>query len=256
MNAEELLAKAEVGMQHLVDSGEWERYLSVVRRFHNYSWGNQMLIWAQRPDATRVAGYRTWQKLGRQVKAGSKGIGILAPMPYRRKSDDEDEKSGVWFKAVFVFDVSDTEGEDLPTMMIETKGDDGLLDLLEKVVAKAGLDLVENNMPSAWGWYSSRDQKIAVSRDKSQNQQAQTIAHELGHWALGHSPDDGIPAQVRELEAESVAYLICQDYGLDVGESTWAYLLGWARDVENGVKLLGDSMDRINKAYAMIKGMA
>lgn len=255
MKSNDLLKAAREGMSKLVTTGEFQRYLDTMRRFHDYSWGNQLLIMIQNPDATRVAGYVTWQKLKRQVKGGAKGIAILAPNPYKEKvqltDGTTDERVRMFYRTVYVFDVSQTEGEPLPTMMKIVEGDDAapLYALLKTVGEAEGLEFVKNEMPTAWGWYSKSRNQIAVSDDKPVNTQAQTIAHELAHWALEHDGSDGRSVQVKELEAESVAYLVCADYGLDIGETAWAYLLGWAKDIDNGIDMLADSMGRIHDAY-------
>ena len=109
-------------------------YLRCASLFHDYSWGNQMMIWTQRPTATRVAGYHTWRKMGRHVKQGQKGIAIFAPMVIRSKEAADParvvtaEKEQVWFRVVYVFDVAQTEGQPLPDLPTSCEGNSGDLE--------------------------------------------------------------------------------------------------------------------------------
>ncbi|REJ74278.1 MAG: hypothetical protein DWQ45_05995 [Planctomycetota bacterium] len=127
-----------------------ERYLDVMSRFHKYSWNNCMLIAAQMPEATHVAGFRNWLKLGRYVRKGEKGIAIFAPLRFRRKSDDPNEEainSIASFKVVHVFDISQTDGDDLP-QFAQISGDPGeLLQRLEDVVQESGIALSYEELP-------------------------------------------------------------------------------------------------------------
>ena len=140
-------------------SAEFQAYLDVQARFHNYSWHNCMLIYSQRPDATHVAGFRAWRKLGRHVRKGERGIVILAPCPFKRKVVDEEtgeetDRNGVFFKAVHVFDVAQTDGEALPEYDVNEVGEaaDGLLARLHEVAGARDIRIERVDMqPGHYG---------------------------------------------------------------------------------------------------------
>ena len=119
------LQRLRDGVETLKQSDEWIRWLDVQSRFHHYSWGNCVLIAIQRPEATRVAGFHRWLELGRCVRKGEKGIQILAPMVGKRKdADPDDPKVCFGFRAAYVFDILQTDGEDLPEITRRLEGDD------------------------------------------------------------------------------------------------------------------------------------
>jgi N-terminal domain of anti-restriction factor ArdC len=148
----QLIEKLEIGFQQIQESDEYRRYLDTVSRFHRYSISNTMLIWMQRPEATHVAGFGTWLSLGRHVLKGERGIRIFAPMPYRKTLIVTDEKTGesdeqeiaqLRFRAVSVFDISQTDGDDLPQLPVTLlAGDDQSLgQSLATIAAAEGLTI-------------------------------------------------------------------------------------------------------------------
>ena len=138
----DVLAKAVDGVRA---SEMFRRYLDVQARFHKYSWGNTMLIYSQKPDAERVAGFGTWKKLRRHVRKGESGIRIFAPCPWKRTDTDDagndTERQGMYFKVVYVFDVSQTDGAELPKVNVPDVeiATDTLLASLERVASKRGI---------------------------------------------------------------------------------------------------------------------
>ena len=203
-------------------SETFKAYLEVQARFHKYSWHNSMLILSQRPDATRIAGFRAWQKLGRHVCKGERGIMIFAPRPYHKEVERDDGETetldGVSFRPVYVFDESQTEVKafpeiDLPT--VDSAADD-LLDRLTRVARERSI-AVEFAKLSGGLFGVSKGGSVEVDNGHATEQQAKTLAHELAHEALHNGEKrKGLTRTVAELEAESVAYVVCTHFGLDV----------------------------------------
>lgn len=199
-------------------SAIYRAWLSTLSRFHNYSWGNCLLIWTQAPDATRVAGFNTWKSLGRFVKKGQTGIRILAPLI--RKVDEE--KNGATervsrpfgFKTVAVFDYAQTDGEPLPELNTNaSEGGDALLPLLEKAATQLKITLVYKAIEgSAEGL--SKGGLIEIEETLDNSARSGVIAHELAHELLHKTNREGTTRQQRELEAESVAYAVLAHFGM------------------------------------------
>ncbi len=239
-------------------SETFRAYLDMQAKFHSYSWCNSLLIMSQRPDASQVAGYRTWQKMKRQVKKGEHGIMIFAPCPWKREetndNGDTQTKTGMYFRAVHVFDVAQTDGEALPSVDVpdvETAAD-GLLGDLERVATKRGIAVTFKTLDgSTYG--VSRKGAIEIDDTHATGQQAKTLAHELAHESM-HWEDRGtFTRSVAELEAESVAYVVCTHFGLDVEVRASRYIALWDGDA----KALRESLDRISKtARAIIDDVA
>ena len=216
-------------------SDTFRAFLDVQAKFHRYSWHNTMLIAMQRPDASQVAGFRAWKKLGRYVCKGERGIAIFAPCPFKRTATDDDgnaqETEGIYFKIVHVFDVAQTEGKPLPTVDVpdvETASDT-LLASLERVAVKRGIAVNYTELRS--GHYgTSKGGSIDVATGHTTGQQAKTLAHELAHEALHKSDRSGLTRSMAELEAEAVAYVVCRHHGLDVGVRSSRYIALWDGD--------------------------
>ncbi len=244
----DVLAKA---VDDVRASEVFRQYLAVQARFHRYSWHNSMLIAMQRPDATRVAGYKTWQSLGRQVCKGEHGITIFAPCPWKREVERDDgtaeTEAGIYFRAVHVFDVAQTDGAELPDVdvpTVDTAADD-LLAKLRRVADQRGIAVTFAKL-SGGLFGVSKGGTIDVDNRHATGQQAKTLAHELAHEALHKSKDAlaTIPERTRsiaELEAESVAYVVCTHSGLDVEVRASRYIALWDGDS----KALRASLERI-----------
>ena len=227
-------------------SETFRRFLAVQARFHKYSWHNSLLICIQRPDATQVAGYRTWQKLGRQVRKGEHGIMIFAPCPWKREVENDDGETeteqGIYFRAVHVFDVAQTDGQDLPDVdvpTIDTAADTLLADLV-RVAESRGIS-VDFRADSDGPFGVLKQGKVEVNNQHPTGQQAKTLAHELAHEAM-HWEDRGpLTRSIAKLEAESVAYVVCLHFGLDVEVRASRYIALWDGDS----KALRASLERI-----------
>ena len=250
------------GVARLTSTDQWTRWLRVQRRFHHYSWGNSLLILMQRPDATRVAGYHTWKSVGRQVRKGEHGIAILAPIVRRLRVEDENETGRVLvghptaFRLARVFDIAQTEGEALPEVVSRLVGDDAGSRFagLVKVAATLGYTVEVSELPGERNGDCTFEMKrIRVREGLEPAQSVKTLAHELAH-ALLHSEADGIgpTRSVAELEAESVAFVVCDDLGLDSSAYSFGYIATWAGGGDNADKAISASAQRVNKAARTI----
>lgn len=235
-------------IEHLVNGEEWQHFLDTARRFRAYSLNNLLLIYAQRPDATQVAGYRTWQSLGRQVRRGEQGIAILAPCTYRRSDDDEqpDEPPRVLrgFKVVHVFDIAQTDGDALPAPpvhLLDGDDPDHVTNRLAAIIRSSGYAFELGAMPAghedANGVTDHTNRAVTVRDDLAPAQQAKTTAHELAHVLL-HDPATGSrpDRNVCEIEAESVAYLVCGSHGLASDDYSFGYVATWAAGDPDAVR--------------------
>ncbi len=259
----DILDQLREGIESLTTSEQWTRYLSVMRRFHTYSANNQLLIAIQRPEATHVAGYRRWQQLGRQVRKGSAGIAILAPVANRIKREDDNgeelEPLRVVraFRTAWIFDVADTDGDPLPEICSRLLGD-GPVDAFCKLQAVAGaMDFTVDvtDIPGEVnGFCDYLNHRIVVDGQLSPAQGVKTLAHEIGHAFL-HNPERK-PAEMGrdlcELEAESVAFVVCAELEIDSSEYSFGYIAGWAGGGDAASKAITASAQRINQAARAI----
>ena len=224
-------------------------YLSAMAKFHKYSLGNIILISLQRPDASRVAGYQTWRKLGRQVKKGEKGIAIMAPIVRRRRTEEDEKEDRVFaFKTAYVFDVSQTEGKALAEPS-RVQGDPGeWMARLKTFVAGEGVQVVRLSFMSPVEG-ASFGGTIAVRRGLSAAEEFSVFCHEVAHEML-HKTDRGQEDSktVRETEAEAVAFVVCQAIGLNTNTASSDYLSLYQGDKETLAKSLG----RIQRTAARV----
>jgi hypothetical protein len=217
------LAKIDAWMQRLADetdqaaqSAELTRYLTTLSRFYTYSARNCILIAVQRPDATRVAGYRAWQALGRQVKKGAKGIAILCPAPITAKTDDGEAITvALRFRTGYVFDVADTEGGDLPEVTVHAVTGaryDALLRQLVGVAERGGLRVrFLHRLPDDANGMSYGDGRIDLCANRPDGNMCKTLIHEIAHERLhGVTERATFTTQQLECQAEAVAYGVCQ----------------------------------------------
>lgn len=255
----EITKRLEQGITELFNSDRYKEYLKVMSKFHNYSLNNTVLIAMQKPDATFVAGYNAWKnEYGRHVKQHEKGIRILAPAPYKilrdvEKKDPETEvvlgKDGESitekreitipaFKVVSVFDVSQTEGREFPAIAVDmlTGNVDNYEDFFTALEKSSPVPVTfENIEGGTHGYYHLVDKRIAIQKNMSELQTLKTAIHEITHAKLHDidlkSPKDKqkqLDSHTREVEAESVAYTVCQHYGLDTSDFSFGYVAGWS----------------------------
>jgi hypothetical protein len=271
MKLEEINNKTNEAFSYLVaalESDESEvltQYLNAMARFHTYSFGNIMLIARQKPAATRVAGIRTWNSLGRFVKRGEKGILILAPMVGRKRPTDEiatevqsensaDERKLqqqlYGFRAVYVFDVSQTEGKELPALT-DVEGDvTGYRSRLIEYVESQNVKLrYSEKIAPAKGLSSGG--RITLLAGMRPAEEFSTLVHEMAHEMLHRSERRTLTTkQVRETEAEAVAFVVCQSIGLETGSASADYIRLWNGDA----KLLAESLGVVQRTAAVILG--
>jgi hypothetical protein len=236
-------------------------YLGAMARFHNYSFGNILAIARQRPAATRVAGFGTWKEMGRFVKKGEKGIQILAPMiGYRRRRDaaeqepntNQDAKPApmlIGFRAVYVFDIGQTEGADLPEFDRTITGEVGAP--RDRLIAfLAALDIkLEFNERIAPALGVSYGGKIAILPGQSKAEEFTTLVHETAHELLHRAERRTFTTQtIRETEAEAVAFIVGQAVGLEMGKASSDYIQMYA----GNAALLAESLEVIQRTSAVI----
>ena len=224
--AQELTAQINTAIEQLskeTDAAKqselYRAWMSAMSRFYKYSYGNQILIWAQRPDATRVAGFHAWKDLGRIVKKGEKGIRILAPIvrKYDEEKDGQTKETPhvVAFRCATVFDISQTEGKELPNLECNaTQGGETLLPALEKTAESFGISLVYKPLPGSIEGLS-KGGTIEIEETLDIHARCGVIAHELAHELLKHKEHrTETTKQQRELEAESVAFAVLAHFGI------------------------------------------
>jgi antirestriction protein ArdC len=233
-------------------------YLLAMGKFHNYSFGNILEIARQKPDATRVAGMYAWNQLGRRVKKGEKGIRILAPLiGIRRKKDSEAEKDIrtqnqpvlVGFRSAYVFDVSQTDGAELPELSERVKGNVGEYRerLIDFVIAQGiALDWKESISPALGVSYGG---KIVLFPGQETAEEFSTLLHELAHEML-HKAErrTATTKTVRETEAEAIAFVVGKTIGLDTGRASADYIHLY----HGNAALLAESLEVIQKTAAVI----
>lgn len=249
--AEELQASIVTEIEKLRDSGEWERFLTFVQAFHQYSFNNLVLILTQSPTATHVAGFRKWQQLGRQVRKGERGIRIFGFRQKKLSSDDSGEgeqaepsengeKTLTHFPILSVFDRAQTDLID-PTQPDPaelghrlTGGDPaGIYDTTADYLTSIGWTVTLEAIPGEVNGFTTRDgsTRVVVDANLSPAHAAKTILHEAGHVLLHTDQDQGTHIEhrgVTETEAESVAYIVAGLLGLDTSVYSIGYVAGWS----------------------------
>lgn len=266
---QEITDRLETGIKELFDSEKYVTWLNTMSKFHEYSLNNTILIAMQRPDATMVAGYTQWQKdFERNVNKGEKAIRILAWNPHKEKVERDkidpethepvkDENGNTVkeiaevqrpsYKVVNVFDVSQTEGKEIPTLATELQGNvRNFQDFFEALKRTCPVPIeFENINGSARGYFHQKDQRIAIQEGMSEIQTIKTAIHEMAHQKLHsveqennqsyQSKKQEEKAQTRsekEVEAESVAYTVCQHFGIDTSDYSFGYVAGWSQGKE------------------------
>ena len=275
----EITDRLEAGIQALFESEQYKAYLTAMSKFHNYSFNNTLLIAMQKPDASLVAGFGKWRDdFERHVKKGEKGIKILAPSPYKvkkqmEKIDPSTQKPVIGadgkpvteereieipaFRVVTVFDVSQTEGKEIPGIAVSelTGSVEQYQDFFAALEKASPVPIAfENIEGGAHGYYHLEEKRIAIDEGMSELQTLKTAIHEIAHAKL-HAIDKDAPAteqavrpdhRTREVQAESVAYAVCQHYGLDTSDYSFGYVAGWSSGRE--LSELKASLETIRKA--------
>ena len=255
---EALVAKTDA----LVTSEGWREYLEFAARFRQYSFNNTLLILIQMPTATRVASYKKWLEVGRQVRKGEKGLSIFAPMT-RKKTDEktgEERRYVSGFRLVPVFDVSQTDGDALPEdparpVLLEGEAPEGLWQSLAEMVFDHGYTLRRGPSEHGENGYTRPADKIVqVTEGLSDAQACKTLAHEVAHMLL-HTDDKALTEDailhrnVAEIEAESIAHIVATVHGLATEDYSIPYVAGWS----NGkTEVIAATADRVLKTAKQI----
>lgn len=268
-----IMKALEESVEKVFTSEQYQMYLQTMAKFHDYSFNNTLLIAMQRPDATLLAGYQTWQKkFHRHVKRGEKGIKIIAPVPVKEKRqvekiDEETQEIVIGidgqpetetverilprFRVTTVFDVSQTEGEPLPTLEVNELAGDVLIyeNFMKGLEEISPVPFLFQEIDSgAKGYYSNAEKLVAIQTGMSQAQTMKTAVHEMAH-AILHDRDvmeengSTKDRMTKEVEAESVAYVVCNHFGLDTSDYSFNYVAGWSSGKE--MSELRSSMDTI-----------
>lgn len=280
----EITDSIEQGIQSLFQSDRYAQYLRTMSRFHRYSVNNTMLIYMQKPGATLVAGFNKWRdQFSRNVMRGEKGIKIIAPTPFKKKIEEEkldpdtkipmrDADGSIiieekeikipMYKVVSVFDVSQTEGKPLPTLANYLMGNVKQYEIfIEALRRSSPVPLAFEAMePNTDGYFSEKDQRIALRSGMSEVQTVAAAVHEITHATLHNYEQARLTAakgdetaeppkpkdrRTEEVEAESVSYAVCQYYGIQTEENSFGYIASWSHDKE--LPELRASLETINK---------
>lgn len=274
----EITAKLEQGVKDIFNSDRYKDYLRFCAKLPKYSVNNQILIMLQKPEATMCQSFLSWKNMGRSIKKGEKGIRILAPSPFKVQQEQNKideygspilDKDGNnikeivkitinAFKPVSTFDISQTEGEPIPNLEVNelTSTIEGYETLLNSIIEIVSVPITFENISSgAKGYFSLADNRIVIQEGMSEAQTLKTLIHESAHsilhskTALDSSSEKKSKNQ-KETEAESVAYIVCQHYGIDTSEYSFKYLATWSKDKE--VSELKSSLDIIRETASSL----
>lgn len=260
--AQEMLDK---GISDVLTSDKWKEYLKVQAKFHHYSFNNAILIAMQFPDATRVAGFNTWKDLGRYVQKGEKGIRIFAPMIKNKEVEENGERETrrvlVGFRMVNVFDVSQTQGKDLPVICATLQGDSEeagmLFDALMQII---DIPVKQEPISNGHGYFSPSRLIIALKEGDPKTQQAKTIIHEGSHYEMYKLKKEGLDLgqfledseegnglyAVEEVIVESTAFIVSQCFGLDTGKYSFEYIANWSGGDKSKIKRVGEIIQKLS----------
>ena len=271
---DQMAQKLEAGVKDVFQGENYKAYLDFCAKMPRYSINNQILIMMQKPDATMCQSFTGWKEMGRFVKKGEKGIRVMAPAPY--KMEREQDKMGAdgkpvldkdgepvkevvevkvnAFKPVSTFDISQTEGEPVPRLGVDelTGSVEGYATLMEAIKQASPVPISFENIESgAKGYFQVEENRIAIQEGMSEAQTVKTALHEASHASLHNkeamnADSDKKSRNQKECEAESVAYVVCQHYGIDTSEYSFPYVAGWSSDKE--VPELKASLDTIRRA--------
>ena len=271
---DQMAQKLEAGVKDVFQGENYKAYLEFCAKMPRYSINNQILIMMQKPDATMCQSFTGWKEMGRFVKKGEKGIRVMAPAPY--KMEREQDKMGAdgkpvldkdgepvkevvevkvnAFKPVSTFDISQTEGEPVPRLGVDelTGSVEGYATLMEAIKQASPVPISFENIESgAKGYFQVEENRIAIQEGMSEAQTVKTALHEASHASLHNkeamnADSDKKSRNQKECEAESVAYVVCQHYGIDTAEYSFPYVAGWSSDKE--IPELKASLDTIRRA--------
>ena len=249
-------ALIEASCREMLSSEGWRRFAETRAAFHRYSFGNCALIAYQRPDATQVAGFKSWQALGRQVRKGERSIRILAPMSVKERDEqgNETDERLTFFRAVPVFDISQTDGDALPEAPREPiTGDShaGYVERLEQYARSLGYTVEREALDAAGGYCDHKRQRIVVSSNvDSANAHVRVLVHELAH-ALGVGYAE-YGREVAEVIVETATVIVCGSVGLDTSGESIPYITGWGEQDLDAIRRHAAKVDEIARALETV----
>lgn len=247
------------GVHFLFVSERWKEYLDFLSRFHSYSVNNTIAIFFQKPDSTLVASFTDWQKMGRTVRKGEKGMRIIAPHTYKTENEDGDEETRLGFHIAHCFDISQTYGKDIPDSPCQTLDEDvedyGSLRSALCAISPVPVSY-EHIDGTANGYFSPAECRIVVKDDLSDLQSIKTTIHEIAHaWLHSKGAEEENSSQrTREVQAESVAYVVCRYLGLDTSDYSFGYIAGWSAnqsldELKSSLEAITRTADKIIKDF-------
>lgn len=249
----EILAK---GLETIKSTDGYARFLKTASMFHKYSYRNSIMILEQNPEATRVAGFTSWKKMGRFVKKGEKAIKIWAPNT-RKVTDEETGEETVkviGFRLENVFDIAQTDGEDLPEIVNElTEEVENFEALKDAMIKGSGIRYEEGTIENgAMGVSNPNTNYVVVREGLSNAQTIKTIAHEIAHVMLHNNATvlADLPREIKEVQAESVAFIVCNHFGIDTSDYSFGYITGWAEN--NTTEVFESVLNTVVKTAATI----
>jgi antirestriction protein ArdC len=254
--ATQIAGKAIEELSHALEAGHSEKlkeYLGAMARFYRYSLHNVMLIASQKPTATYVAGFHAWHKLGRFVRKGEKGILILAPVIRQRaenngEAEPDESSTAIGFRAAYVFDVTQTDGQPLPEIGSVNGDPSGYRERIAQFVVQQGIALeYSQDITPARG--TSAGGKITLLPGQSRAEEFATLAHEVAHELMHRGERrSSTSKRIRETEAEAVAFVVCSAIGLETGSAAQDYIGLYGGDAE----LLSESLEYIQRTATQI----
>lgn len=268
------LERIDQGLATINTDEDWISFLRFQSLFYQYSFGNTMMIFLQNPEASYVMGYKAWNKLGRYVRKGSKGLAILAPCIKKIEVFKEPENKAIYhdeegeketkkvlagFRIAYVYDIADTDGSDemLPVLVKGLSGNtETERDIFIRLMTVISKEFVVQEVTgtSSKGSYNLESKIISVRSDLEYLQRIKTLLHETGHaYDFEMNPDESIPRNRRELIAESVAFVVSMRLGLDTSSYSMSYIQSWLREKEE-LKVIADTVQKIS--YRIINLLA
>lgn len=278
----EITEQLEKAVQEFMDSDKYKIFLFKMAQFHTYSLNNVLLIARQKPDATLCASYNGWKKQNRYVKKGEKGIKIICPAPYKAATlknvinqetgkemltaDGKPMKEVVEvivpaYKVGYTFDISQTEGEPLPEIIHNLEGElSNHQKELKEALLKGSPVPVFFRQIAENGYYNLTEKYIVVNKDLSERQMLKTLIHEIGHALLHNidAPEAQVDLATKEVQAESIAYVVCQYFGMDTSEYSFGYISDWStrkdvKELKNSLEVIrSTSNDIISKTEKLL----
>ena len=254
LTIEELSSRLEEGVRAVFSSDSYRQYLNAMSRFHHYSYSNTLLILAQKPDASYVAGFRTWNdSFNRRIRKGEKAIRILRPLLCRTENEEEEETKRLsGFAVCSVFDISQTEGDEIPlslSRILDCHVEDYQM-FINALIMVSPVPVAFQERMHAYGCFYPLENRIEIRAGLPNAQTIKTMIHEIAHAVLHRHDRDGSRAarSRREIEAESVAYIVSTHYGIDTSSYSFGYIASWSKDKD--LPALKASLQTIQQAAA------